>query len=550
LTDKPVTDELTVFISYRRADASADAGRLYDALRRRFGRENLFMDVDSLRPGEDWVDAIDAAVAGCDVLLAIIGPAWVGEAEDGSIRLQQQLDRVRLELEAALRNDKPVIPVLVEGASMPAPESLPESLQPLLRRHAIRVSHATFESDLAVLVRALRIIERSQHPHAASRRVAHERAHAREESAAAGLAADAAKTGAAAGRPAAEPTPVPTTPAPVPTTPAPVPTTPTPAPTTPTPAPTTLPTGPVSGQPSVMPSAGQPGGPTFGVPTPYQPGAASGPGQYPAATGPAGGYQAPPVQPYGYGQPAYGYASPEERSRTSPVLVGLLVLGFVAVIGFVLLAVFKIGPFAAVAEATPTPTPVPTEVPATATPTTLPATSAPPTSPAPTIEPATAEPSHTPYPSAAFDPVWAVVPTDVSDSCEPTSSYAVPALGCYIAAQDVEYWYESYPDLATVNAEYNSWLDYHGISRSVASCFDAGPPTPCEGPYKVNGIDPAGRVAVVVSGNYVWMYWTHEQALILGIGLISVDASHTATDLFTYWQEHASVLNWTPSPSP
>jgi hypothetical protein len=54
--------DLTVFISYRRADSSADAGRLYDALRRRFGRENLFMDVDSLRPGEDWVVAVEGAV--------------------------------------------------------------------------------------------------------------------------------------------------------------------------------------------------------------------------------------------------------------------------------------------------------------------------------------------------------------------------------------------------------------------------------------------------------------------------------------------------------
>src|SRR6187551_33792 len=160
-----MNDDLTVFISYRRADSSADAGRLYDALRRRFGRENLFMDVDSLRPGEDWVDAVEAAVVRCDVLLAIIGPTWaVAKDSEGEFRLHKELDRVRLEIEAGLRNEKPVIPVLVEGASMPTSDQLPDSLKPLLRRHAVRIAHSTFESDLASLVRALKIIDKARHP--------------------------------------------------------------------------------------------------------------------------------------------------------------------------------------------------------------------------------------------------------------------------------------------------------------------------------------------------------------------------------------------------
>src|SRR5215213_7281578 len=122
------------------------------------------MDVDSLRPGEDWVVAVEGAVTRCDVLLAIIGPDWASAADsDGKLRLHNELDRVRLEIEAALRNSKPVIPVLVEGASMPTSDELPETLKALLRRHAIRVSHATFESDLGALVRALRIIDRAAH---------------------------------------------------------------------------------------------------------------------------------------------------------------------------------------------------------------------------------------------------------------------------------------------------------------------------------------------------------------------------------------------------
>ena len=125
------------------------------------------MDVDSLRPGEDWVEAVEGGVTSCDVLLAIIGPTWVGAVDsDGGLRLSQELDRVRLEIEAALRNNKPVIPVLVEGATMPTADQLPDSLKPLLRRHAIRISHPTFESDLGALVRALRTIDRARQPKA------------------------------------------------------------------------------------------------------------------------------------------------------------------------------------------------------------------------------------------------------------------------------------------------------------------------------------------------------------------------------------------------
>ena len=154
--------DLGVFICYRRSDASAEAGRLYEALRRRYGRDHLFMDV-GIVPGDDWVDAIERAVSGCDVLLAVIGREWLAATdEQGRPRLTQDYDRVRLEIEAALRQGKPVVPVLVEEASMPDDHELPESLRALHRRQAIRVSHATFQRDFAELMRALRMIERKK----------------------------------------------------------------------------------------------------------------------------------------------------------------------------------------------------------------------------------------------------------------------------------------------------------------------------------------------------------------------------------------------------
>ncbi|MEP7378932.1 MAG: toll/interleukin-1 receptor domain-containing protein, partial [Chloroflexota bacterium] len=156
-SDLSARNELGIFMSYRRSDTTADAGRLYDALRRRFGRENLFMDVDHLRPDLDSVDVIEAAVAPCDVLLAVIGPDWVSATDaEGRSRLENENDRVRLEIEAALRSSKPVIPVLFEDAAMPRASALPDSLRPLLRRHAIRIAHATFERDLNSIVRAVR----------------------------------------------------------------------------------------------------------------------------------------------------------------------------------------------------------------------------------------------------------------------------------------------------------------------------------------------------------------------------------------------------------
>lgn len=157
--------DLAVFISYRRADTSADAGRLYDALRRRFGRESLFMDVDSLRPGQDWLEAIDGAVSRADVFLALIGRDWLDSRDDrGDRRLDNELDPVRLEIEAAIRQGKPLIPVLFDSVSLPRASDLPPSLLPLVRHHAIHLAHATFEADLRPLVRAIRTIERSKSP--------------------------------------------------------------------------------------------------------------------------------------------------------------------------------------------------------------------------------------------------------------------------------------------------------------------------------------------------------------------------------------------------
>ncbi len=145
-----------VFINYRRGDSQAAAGRLYDQLLRHFGRDQLFMDVDAMEPGTDFVKTLDEQVANCSAFIAVIGPAWIkASGSDGSRRLDSPADYVRVEIESALKRDIRVIPVLVDGATMPQPSDLPLSLQPLARRHAVEVAHHRFASDCDALAQSI-----------------------------------------------------------------------------------------------------------------------------------------------------------------------------------------------------------------------------------------------------------------------------------------------------------------------------------------------------------------------------------------------------------
>lgn len=137
-----------IFISYRREDARHAAGRLYQHLAQRFRGERLFMDVDSIEPGLDFVKVLTKTVADCDVLLAVIGPGWLDSRDEaGAPRLAKPKDFVRLEIEAALARDIRVVPVLVDGARMPGEDDLPESLRPLVTRNAVRLAHEQFGAD-------------------------------------------------------------------------------------------------------------------------------------------------------------------------------------------------------------------------------------------------------------------------------------------------------------------------------------------------------------------------------------------------------------------
>lgn len=146
-----------IFISYRRTDSADVTGRMFDRLTRRFARDELFKDVDSIPLGIDFRKSISDAVQSCDVVLAVIGRNWLyAKDSQGNHRLSDPDDFVRVELEAGLERNIPVIPVLVGGADMPEMEALPISLQPLVYRNAISLRpEPDFNADIQRLITAL-----------------------------------------------------------------------------------------------------------------------------------------------------------------------------------------------------------------------------------------------------------------------------------------------------------------------------------------------------------------------------------------------------------
>jgi hypothetical protein len=126
-----------IFINYRREDTAPNASRIYEWLSERYGDNQVFMDVDTIEPGLDWMQAIDRAVGSADLVLAVIGTDWLNEFERRGLETD---DPMRHELETALaRENIRVIPLLVNGAKMPPSTELPPTLASLARRHALEI---------------------------------------------------------------------------------------------------------------------------------------------------------------------------------------------------------------------------------------------------------------------------------------------------------------------------------------------------------------------------------------------------------------------------
>lgn len=145
-----------IFISYRRDDSAGYAGRLYDRLAAHFGADRVFMDVEGIEPGLDFVEAIEEAVGSCRVLIAVIGDEWTTATDAaGRRRLEDPNDFIRLETGSALQRGIRVVPVLVGGAVMPLAADLPDDLKALTRRQAIEINHKQWEASTGELIHTL-----------------------------------------------------------------------------------------------------------------------------------------------------------------------------------------------------------------------------------------------------------------------------------------------------------------------------------------------------------------------------------------------------------
>ncbi len=158
--DPDARSSFQIVLNYRRDDTAGHAGRLYDALSEEFGEDAVFMDIDKIEPGVNFVQAIERAIDACDVFIALIGRQWLTATDaKGRKRLESSGDFVRLEIETALTRAARIIPVLVQGAEMPASEELPPPLADLGHRNAIEIRDTSWRSDVDRLVQTLRKLE-------------------------------------------------------------------------------------------------------------------------------------------------------------------------------------------------------------------------------------------------------------------------------------------------------------------------------------------------------------------------------------------------------
>ncbi|MEU7811083.1 TIR domain-containing protein [Pseudonocardia sp. NPDC049154] len=132
-----------IFLSYRRSDSAAATAAVYAALSERYHARNVFMDVHTIHPGRDFRREIARVIARCDAAFVIIGRSWTRVTDEfGRLRLEAPDDPVRLEVETALGAALDVVPVLVDGAALPGPVELPDTLRELTYRHAVAVTDA------------------------------------------------------------------------------------------------------------------------------------------------------------------------------------------------------------------------------------------------------------------------------------------------------------------------------------------------------------------------------------------------------------------------
>jgi hypothetical protein len=156
-----------VFISYRRSDAPSAARQLADALKLRFGPEDVFFDTSDITAGVEWRSDTVQRLRASDIVLAVIGPHWAATASHRTRRSlvdRADEDLVRLEIETAFTSGSIVIPVLVDDAEMPSRDTLPRPFRALAEAQAQTLHHISWDRDVDALAEALAYIAKQPRP--------------------------------------------------------------------------------------------------------------------------------------------------------------------------------------------------------------------------------------------------------------------------------------------------------------------------------------------------------------------------------------------------
>lgn len=144
----------TIFLSYRRVDSDAWAGRLADALARIFGKDAVFRDIDNLIPGCDYQEELKEKLDRCKVALVMIGPKWLAGVKGGE-DASQNPGWLKMEVKTTLARGIPVIPILVPGGTLPSPDDLTEDIRSLAFRQSFQLTDAGFDERVATLTKLL-----------------------------------------------------------------------------------------------------------------------------------------------------------------------------------------------------------------------------------------------------------------------------------------------------------------------------------------------------------------------------------------------------------
>ena len=143
-----------IFINYRREDSSGYSLALYNELLKRYNKDVLFKDFNSIEPGEDFEEAIDKGLNSCHILLVLIGERWLDILRQRQTH-KNQPDFVALEISLALTKNIYIIPITINGAMMPDSEDMPQELKRLARRQCLNIEQTRFQTDVDKLVQII-----------------------------------------------------------------------------------------------------------------------------------------------------------------------------------------------------------------------------------------------------------------------------------------------------------------------------------------------------------------------------------------------------------